>query len=206
MARSKSSSRWLRERFNDAYVRRAQQEGYRSRASYKLLEILEKDPLLSTGMIVIDLGAAPGGWAQIAAEKVGAEGLVLGVDILEMAPIPNVETIVGDFRENGVLEDVLTTLSGRPVDLVMSDMAPNISGVKAVDQPRAIYLAELAIELACQVLRPDGALITKLFQGEGFENCLQVLRSSFKRVVTRKPQASRARSREVYVVATGFQV
>jgi len=194
----------LKEHFDDPYVTRAQQEGYRSRAVYKLREIEEKDRLLRRGMTVVDLGAAPGGWAQVAAEKVGREGRVIALDILPMDPLPGVEVIEGDFRETAILERLLATIEGRTVDLVMSDMAPNISGMKAVDQPRAVYLAELALDLAEQVLKPGGDLLVKLFQGEGFDAYLRDLRARFDRVVTRKPDASRPRSREVYLLARGF--
>jgi 23S rRNA (uridine2552-2'-O)-methyltransferase len=206
MKRSKSSHRWLQEHHRDEYVLRAQKEGYRSRASYKLLEILEKDALIKPGMTVIDLGAAPGGWAQITAHLVGSKGKVIAVDLLPMDPIENVEFIQGDFQEQSVLDDIMVVLQGEQVDLVMSDMAPNISGVQAVDQPRAMYLAELSLELAEQVLKPGGCLLVKVFQGEGFDEFLKSLRMLFKQVVTRKPKASRARSREVYLLAKGYNL
>ena len=206
MARSKTSGRWLREHFDDEFVKRAQQEGYRSRAVYKLLEIDNKDRLLRPGMTVIDLGAAPGGWSQVARDRVGAKGCVVALDILPMDPIPEVEIVEGDFREEAVLNRLLAVLGERRVDLVMSDMAPNISGEKSIDQPRAMYLVELALDLARTVLNPGGDLLVKVFQGEGFDTYLKALRGSFGKVVTRKPEASRARSREVYLLARNYRV
>ncbi len=206
MARSKSSGRWLKEHFDDQYVVRAQQEGYRSRAAYKLLEIDNKDKLLKPGMTVVDLGAAPGGWTQIAADRVGRKGKVVALDILQMDPIPDVTVLEGDFREDEVLQQLLDALGGRPVDLVMSDMAPNISGVKSVDQPRAMYLVELALELARTVLKPGGDMLVKLFQGEGSEAYIKECRAAFGKVIIRKPDASRGRSREVYVLARNYIV
>lgn len=205
MARSKSSHQWMQRHVNDEYVKRAQKEGYRSRASYKLLELQEKDRLLKPGQIVVDLGAAPGGWSQIAAREVGRKGMVVALDILEMDSIAGVDFIQGDFREQGVMEQLLEKLEGRSVDLVISDMAPNVSGVNAVDQPRSMYLVELALDFARQVLKPGGALVTKVFQGEGFDEYIRDARTSFARVVTRKPKSSRPKSREVYMVATGFK-
>ncbi len=201
MARSKSSSKWLREHFDDPYVQRAQQDGYRSRASYKLLEIQEKDRLIKPGITLVDLGAAPGGWSQLATRFVTGTGRVVALDILPMDPLPDVEFIQGDFREQEVYEQLMQLLGKRPVDLVISDMAPNISGMKAIDQPRAMYLAELAVDFSRSALREGGDLLIKAFEGEGMEELRRGLRSSFQRVVTRKPAASRARSREVYLVA-----
>ena len=201
MARSKSSRRWLREHFEDEYVKRAQREGYRSRAVYKLEEIQQKDRVIKPGMTVVDLGAAPGSWSQFASSLVGREGKVVATDILPLDPLPGVSFVQGDFREDEVLEQLLQILEGRSVDLVMSDMAPNISGMDAVDQPRAMYLAELAVEFAQRVLRPGGALLIKIFQGEGFDALLKDLRSQYEKVVIRKPRSSRARSREVYALA-----
>ncbi|QJQ95411.1 MULTISPECIES: 23S rRNA (uridine(2552)-2'-O)-methyltransferase RlmE [Halomonadaceae] len=201
---SKTSASWLKEHFDDQYVQRSWQDGYRSRASYKLLELDEKAKLFRRGMSVIDLGAAPGGWSQVAAEKVGDSGLVIASDILEMDALVGVEFVCGDFTEEEVLEAILATLAGRPVDLVMSDMAPNMSGMAAIDQPQAMYLVELALDLARQTLAPGGNFLAKVFQGEGFDDYLKELRSSFARVVTRKPDASRARSREVYLLAEKF--
>ncbi|MDR9438539.1 MAG: 23S rRNA (uridine(2552)-2'-O)-methyltransferase RlmE [Halomonas sp.] len=202
---SKTSKGWLKEHFDDRFVQQSWQDGYRSRASYKLLALDEKDRLLRRGMTVIDLGAAPGGWSQVAAEKVGSEGVVIASDILEMDALADVDFIQGDFTEESVLEAILETLGDRPVDLVMSDMAPNMSGMAAIDQPQAMYLVELALDLARQTLSPGGTFLAKVFQGEGFDAFLKELRGSFARVVTRKPEASRARSREVYLLAEGFR-
>ncbi|GAB3341492.1 MULTISPECIES: 23S rRNA (uridine(2552)-2'-O)-methyltransferase RlmE [Chromohalobacter] len=201
---SKSSASWLKEHFDDRYVQRSWQDGYRSRASYKLLELDAKDALLKPGMTVIDLGAAPGGWSQIAADKVGAKGCVVASDLLEMDALAGVTFVQGDFTEMDVLERVLAALDGRRVDLVMSDMAPNMSGMAAIDQPQAMYLVELALDLARQTLSPGGRFLAKVFQGEGFDAYLKELRSSFRKVTTRKPEASRTRSREVYLLAEGF--
>lgn len=206
MARSKSSGRWLREHFDDPYVKRAQQEGYRSRAVYKLEEIDRRDRLLRPGMTVVDLGAAPGGWSQYARRAVGEKGRVVALDILPMDSMAGVEILQGDFREQEVLDRLLQTLGDHPVDLVISDMAPNISGVNSVDQARAMYLAELAVDLAKQILKPGGDLLLKVFQGEGFDAILAELRRSFKSIVIRKPKASRPRSREVYALARNYIV
>lgn len=201
--RSKSSRRWLGEHFADEYVKRAQAEGWRSRAVYKLEEIDAKDNLLRPGMTVVDLGAAPGGWSQYAARKLKGAGRILALDILEMDPLEDVVFLQGDFTEAEPLERLLEALGGQQADLVMSDMAPNMSGLGAVDQPRAMYLAELALELADKVLKPGGAFLVKVFQGEGFDAFLAALRQRFARVAVRKPKASRARSREVYLLGTG---
>lgn len=206
MARSKSSRRWLKEHEDDAFVQRARQEGYRSRAVYKFLEINDKDRLVKPGMTVVDLGAAPGGWSQVVADKVGRKGRVIAVDILPMEPLDNVAFLQGDFREQEVLERLLVMIGERRVDLVISDMAPNISGMEVVDQPRAMYLAELALDMARQVLKPGGNFLVKAFQGVGFDEYLRDLRSSFDKVITRKPKASRPRSKEVYLLARGFQM
>ena len=205
MARSKSSTRWLREHFTDEYVRRAQAEGYRSRAVYKLLEIQEKDRLLQPGATVVDLGAAPGGWSQLAARLVGPRGAVIALDILPLEPLAGMEFIQGDFRETVVLERLLDALNGRPVDLVISDMAPNTTGIKAVDQPRGMYLAELALDFARQCLRPGGDFLVKAFQGEGIDPFLGELRAAFAAVLPRKPKASRARSAERYWLARNYR-
>ncbi|MBZ0332206.1 23S rRNA (uridine(2552)-2'-O)-methyltransferase RlmE [Halomonas sp. ANAO-440] len=202
---SKTSKGWLKEHFDDRFVQQSWQDGYRSRASYKLLALDEKDRLFRPGMAVIDLGAAPGGWSQVAAEKVGPSGVVIASDILEMDALAGVDFIQGDFTEESVLDAILETLGNRPVDLVMSDMAPNMSGMAAIDQPQAMYLVELALDLARQTLKPQGRFLAKVFQGEGFDTYLKELRDSFSRVVTRKPEASRARSREVYLLAEGFR-
>ncbi len=195
----------MQRHLNDEYVQRAQREGYRSRAAYKLLEIQEKDRLLRPGQVVVDLGAAPGGWSQVAARLVGRKGAVFALDILDMEPLPGVTFLQGDFREQAVLGRLMDLLAGRSVDLVISDMAPNISGMTAVDQPRSIYLCELALDFARRVLPEGGVFTTKIFQGEGFDQYLKELRQSFQRVVSRKPKASRPKSRELYLVATGYK-
>ncbi|MCC5858150.1 MAG: 23S rRNA (uridine(2552)-2'-O)-methyltransferase RlmE [Ectothiorhodospiraceae bacterium] len=201
MARSKSSGRWLREHFNDRYVKEAQRQGLRSRAAFKLMEIQDKDRILAPGMRVVDLGAAPGGWTQVAARITGVHGRVIALDILPMDPLPDVTVLQADFTEDAALVALREALQGEPVDLVLSDMAPNISGMKAVDQPRAIYLAELALAFSREVLKPGGDFLVKTFQGEGFDAYLAELREDFQRVVTRKPKASRDRSRETYLLA-----
>lgn len=206
MKKSKSSRQWLDRHFRDEYVKRAQAEGYRSRAAYKLLELQERDKLLKPGQAVVDLGAAPGGWSQIAQRIVGPGGRVLALDILPMEPIAGVEFIQGDFREQEPLDRLRHLLNGEPVDLVISDMAPNVSGMTAVDQPKTIYLCEIALDLAREILRPGGGFIVKIFQGVGFDAYVRELRGSFARVVTRKPQASRTKSREVYLVAGNFNL
>lgn len=206
MARSKSSQRWLKQHFSDPYVKRAHQEGLRSRSAYKLLEIQEKNKLIKPGMVVVDLGAAPGGWSQLAAKLVGEKGKVYALDILPMPPLPDVDFIQGDFRDEAVLQQLLDQLQSIPVDLVISDMAPNLSGMRTVDQPRAMYLAELALDFAQRVLKPKGGFIIKTFQGEGFEAYLKLLRQLFKTVSIRKPAASRGASAEVYLVATGYHL
>lgn len=205
MAKSKSSKQWLKEHFDDHYVKRAQSMHYRSRACFKLLEIQEKDRLIKPGMTVIDLGSAPGGWSQVAVELVGDKGTVVASDILPMDAIAGVEFLQGDFTEAEVYEKLLTILGDTPVDLVISDMAPNMSGMKDVDQPRVMHLIELALDMASQVLKPGGSFVAKVFQGEGFDEYMRNCRASFSRVVTRKPDASRSRSPEVYLVATGFK-
>ncbi|WP_240753935.1 23S rRNA (uridine(2552)-2'-O)-methyltransferase RlmE [Natronospirillum operosum] len=199
--RSKSSAGWLDEHFSDPYVKQSQIDGYRSRASYKLLELNERDRLFRPGQVVLDLGAAPGGWSQVAAQLVGDAGMVVASDILPMDAVAGVRFVQGDFTDNDVYAAIVDALEGRPADLVISDMAPNMSGMAAIDQPAAMYLAELALDMAQQVLKPGGTLVAKVFQGEGFDAVLQACRQQFRRVVTRKPEASRARSREVYLVA-----
>ncbi|SFM34471.1 23S rRNA Um-2552 2'-O-methyltransferase [Ectothiorhodospira mobilis] len=206
MSRSKSSRRWLKEHFSDRYVQQAQESGWRCRAVYKLQEIDTRDRLLRPGMHVLDLGAAPGGWSQYAASRVGGSGAVVASDLLAMDPLPGVTFIQGDFREEAVLAAVLQALGERPADLVLSDMAPNFSGVDAVDQPRSMHLAELALDTAERTLKPGGDFLVKLFQGEGFDAYLKTLRSRFDRVQMRKPGASRARSREVYALAKGLKL
>lgn len=215
MAKSKSSKTWLKEHFDDEYVRRSQEDGYRSRAVYKLIEIDDKDRLLRPGMTVIDLGAAPGGWTEYCVKKLGAKGSIIALDILPMEPIEGVTIIQGDFREDEVYDELMQAVDAGSkggqtdqkkgvADLVICDMAPNISGMGSVDMPRAYYLSELALEFARQVLKPEGVFLVKLFQGDGFDNYIRELRSSFSRVVMRKPKASRPRSREVYALASGF--
>ncbi|PCJ90653.1 MAG: 23S rRNA (uridine(2552)-2'-O)-methyltransferase RlmE [Porticoccaceae bacterium] len=203
--RSKSSQRWLQEHNSDHYVKLSQQEGYRSRASYKLLELDKKDRLLRPGLTVVDLGAAPGGWSQVAAKLVGDKGRVVASDILPMDSIAGVDFVLGDFTDESVLNEILDTLGGDLADLVISDMAPNMSGMRAVDQPKAMYLVELALELACQILKPGGNFVAKVFHGEGFDQYILEVKSRFQRVATRKPDASRPRSREVYIVAKGLK-
>lgn len=206
MAKSKSSRRWLQEHFDDAYVHQAKKEGYRSRAAYKLLEIDEKDRILRKGMTVIDLGAAPGGWAQVVRRQLGDSGRVIALDILPMEGLAGVEFIQGDFREQEVFNQLLETLGDDQVDLVISDMAPNMSGMKSVDQPKGMYLNELTWDLAKRVLKPNGDLLMKVFQGSGFDELLGELRAGFDKVLSRKPKASRARSPEVYLLARGFRL
>ena len=205
MARTRSSKTWLAEHFSDEFVRRAQQEGFRSRAVYKLEEIDRRDRLLRPGMVVVDLGAAPGGWSQYVAHRVGPAGRVLALDILSMEPVAGVEVLQGDFTEQAAVDELLGCLQGRPVDLVISDMAPNISGIDSADQARAMYLAELAVEFAGQVLRTGGDFLVKVFQGSGYAPLHQDLRSRFDRVLVRKPKASRARSREIYLLGRGLR-
>ena len=205
MKRSKSSQRWLKEHFGDPFVRRAQKEGLRSRAAYKLEELIERDRLLRPGMVVVDLGAAPGGWSQVAAQHLGDRGRIVALDVLPMPAIAGVSFIEGDFREAEVLARLESELGGRPVDLVLSDMAPNMSGVAVVDQARAMELAELALDFARRHLVAGGDFLIKLFQGAGFDAYLKDLRRDFAKVTMRKPKASRARSREVYALATGFR-
>jgi len=205
MARSKSSGNWLREHFDDEFVKQSQKDGYRSRAVYKLKEIDEKDHLLKSGAIVIDLGAAPGSWCEYVVRKLKGKGRVIALDILPMEPMDGVEIITGDFLEDEVFNELLNTLGDDRPDLVICDMAPNMSGQQAIDIPRAMYMAELALDLAKQVLKPGGGLLVKLFQGEGFEDYSKQMRENFSRVVMRKPKASRARSKEIYGLATGFK-
>ena len=204
MAKSKNRT-WIKQHVKDPYVVQSQRDGYRSRASYKLLEIIEKNRLIKPGMTVVDLGSAPGGWSQVAAKKVGHQGSVIAVDILPMNPIAGVDFIQGDFTEEEILAELLKTIGNKPVDLVISDMAPNLTGMKAVDQPAVVYLAELAVDLAQKVLTKDGIFIAKLFQGEGFDEFVRNTRKVFNVVSLKKPDASRSKSREVYLVAKGLQ-
>ena len=205
MARSKSSHRWLKEHVNDPYVKQAQKDGYRSRSSYKLLELNEKDKLIRPGMLIMDLGSAPGGWSQVAGKLVGDKGRVLATDILPMDALRNVDFIQGDFREEAVFNEILAQLNGSRPDLIISDIAPNISGIDSADQASSIYLVELALDMARRVLKPKGNFVAKVFQGVGSDDYLKELRTSFDKVSIRKPSASRSRSREVYVVARGFK-
>jgi 23S rRNA (uridine2552-2'-O)-methyltransferase len=200
MKRSKTSKQWMREHVNDLYVQRAKSEGYRSRAAYKLMEIAQRDKVLRPGMVVVDLGAAPGGWSQVARAKVGPGGLVIAVDMAEMVSLPGVTFLQGDFREPDVVRALEAALSGRPVDLVLSDMSPNISGIALSDQARSMHLAELALEFAVKHLKPGGDIVVKVFQGSGFEDFLGGMRRQFERVMTRKPEASRGRSNELYLL------
>lgn len=205
MARSKTSAGWLKEHVDDIWVQKAQQDGYRTRASYKLIELDEKDQLIKPGMTVVDLGSAPGGWSQVVTRLLKGNGTIIASDILPMDPIEDVNFIQGDFTEESVFDELMAVIYGRPVDLVISDMAPNMSGVASIDQPGAMYLVELALDMARQVLRPNGQFVAKVFQGEGFDQYLDDVRTSFSKVMIRKPKASRARSREVYVVGKGFR-
>ena len=206
MAKKKSSSKaWMKEHRDDPYVQQAQREGYRSRACYKLLELQQKDRLISPGMTVLDLGSAPGGWSQVAAELVGHKGRVIASDILPMDALAGVEFIEGDFTDDEVFEQILALAGDDPVDCVISDMAPNMSGVAAVDQPKAMYLVELAVDMARRLLTPGGSFVAKIFQGEGFDELIRAVRGDFGRVLTRKPKASRPRSREVYLVASDYK-
>nr|BBD50111.1 heat shock protein FtsJ/RrmJ [Haliea sp. ETY-M] len=206
MPKKRSSSKaWLREHHDDPYVQQAKRDGYRSRACYKLLELQERDRLLRRGMTVIDLGSAPGGWSQVAAELVGDEGRVIASDILPMDAIAGVSFIQGDFTEEAVFDAICAEVGDNGADIVLSDMAPNMSGMSAVDQPRAMYLVELALHLARELLAPGGTFVAKVFQGEGFEALLADARTAFAKVQTRKPAASRPRSREVYLLARGYQ-
>jgi len=205
MGRSKSSSRWMQEHFEDEYVIMAQAQGYRSRAVFKLKEIQDKDQLIKPGMNIVDLGAAPGGWSQFARQLLGKKNKLVALDILPMDALDGVDFIQGDFREEMVLEQLFAVLQGAPVNLVMSDMAPNMSGNKGVDLPRAIYLGELALDAAKTVLSKDGSFLVKLFHGEGFESFHNEVQRHFSKVVIRKPKASRSRSNEVYILAKGFK-
>lgn len=195
----------MREHVNDFYVKRAKRQGFRSRAAFKLMEINERDRLLAPGMTVVDLGAAPGGWSQVVAEKVGARGKVIALDILQMQPVAGVDFICGDFREGAVLKELRHKLHGKAADLVICDISPNISGVSSHDQARAIELAQLALEFSAQVLKPQGGLLVKVFHGEGFEDFLKAMRSRFKQVISRKPKASRARSSEIYLLGKALR-
>jgi 23S rRNA (uridine2552-2'-O)-methyltransferase len=205
MSRTKSSHRWMQRHVNDEYVKRSRREGYRSRAAYKLLELQERDRFIRPGQLVVDLGAAPGGWSQVAAGIVGPRGQVLALDLLPIDPLPGVTVIQGDFHDEAVLARLHDVLDGRPVDLVISDMAPNLSGVAAVDQPRAMLLAELALAFCTENLRQGGGFVSKVFHGEGFDAWIKDIKARFGRVAMRKPKASRSNSREVFLVAGNYQ-
>ena len=206
MAKKKSSSRrWIEDHEKDEYVLRARREGYRSRACYKLLELDERYGLLRPGLAVVDLGAAPGGWSQVARQKVGASGFVVGLDLLDMEPLEGVEFIQGDFTEDSSLQLLMEKLDGRTVDLVISDMAPNLSGTRDIDQPRATYLVELAIDFAQSVLRPGGMFLAKCFEGEGIDDLRALIRRDFRQLNNLKPKASRNKSREVYLLGRGYK-
>ncbi len=201
MKRTRTSKAWMREHVNDTYVQLARKEGWRSRAAFKLMEIDDKDKLLTRGEVVVDLGATPGGWSQVAAKRVGdGGGMVIALDLIEMDPLHNVDFIQGDFREDDVLKQLEEKLANRKVGLVMSDMAPNMSGVPLVDQARIMYLAELGLEFSRVHLKPDGAFLVKVFQGTDYESFLRAMRETFKTVVVRKPDASRDRSAELYLL------
>jgi 23S rRNA (uridine2552-2'-O)-methyltransferase len=206
MAKSKSSGRWLSEHFDDYYVKMAQKKGFRSRSAFKLMELQEKYCLVKPGMVLVDLGAAPGGWCQVVRPLVGDSGKVLALDILEMEPLAGVEIILGDFTEDETLRALESALNGQQVDLVLSDMAPNMSGMSTIDQAKAMYLAELALEFVRSHLKPGGDFVVKLFQGTDFDVYVREVRSLFGKVQVRKPKASRPRSREVYLLARDRQV
>ena len=203
MKPTRTSKAWMMEHLNDPYVKLAQKEGYRARAAYKLMEIDDKDKLIKPGMTVVDLGSAPGSWSQVAVQRLKGQGKVIALDILDMQPIAGVTFIQGDFREESVLRVLEETINKTPVDLVIADMAPNISGVKDVDQAGAAYLTELALEFSKDWLKPNGNFLVKVFIGAGFEEILQNMRQMFDKVVTRKPKASRDRSSEVYLLGLG---
>ena len=205
MAKSKSSNDWLREHFDDPYVKKAQKAGYRSRATFKLEQTDKKDKLIRPGMAIVDLGSAPGGWSDYALRKLGGKGTVVALDILPMTPLSGVHFIQGDFREDEVLDELNIVLNSEPIGLVLSDMAPNITGVDAIDQPSSMYLVELALHFAIENLSKQGVFLVKVFQGEGFDVYLKEMKDSFQKVVTRKPDASRARSREVYLLGRGLK-
>ncbi len=204
--RSVSSNRWMQEHFDDEYVKKAQKLGLRSRAVFKIEEINNKDKIIKPGMNVVDLGAAPGGWSEYAVKVLNDKDIVVACDILPMEPLPGVAFLQGDFREDDVLEALLSKIGGRNVDVVLSDMAQNMSGNEATDQPRNMYLVELALDMCHQVLKKNGSFVVKVFQGEGFEQYMKDVKACFSTVRTRKPESSRARSREVYIVATGYKL
>jgi 23S rRNA (uridine2552-2'-O)-methyltransferase len=200
MKRTKTSKAWMQEHVNDPYVKLAQKDGYRARAAYKLLEIDDKDRLIKPGMVIVDLGSTPGSWSQVAIQRLKGNGRVIALDLLPMVGIPGVEFIQGDFREDEILTQLEEKLNGQQIDLVISDMAPNISGISSVDQPNAVYLTELAVDFSLKWLKPEGNFLVKVFIGSGFEEIVKIMRDSFEKVVTRKPKASRDRSTEVYLL------
>jgi 23S rRNA (uridine2552-2'-O)-methyltransferase len=206
MKRTKSSKQWLQEHFDDVYVKKAQAEGYRSRAIYKLKEVDEKEKLLKPGMTVVDLGAAPGGWTQYVSQKLNGRGRIIALDILPMDTLEDVDFILGDFREDEVLQKLINLIPKQSVDLLLSDMAPNMSGNSAIDIPRSMYLVELALDFAETMLKPGGSLFIKIFHGVGFDDLVKQVRASFEKVVIRKPAASRARSKETYLLAKGYNL
>ena len=206
MSRSKSSKRWLQEHFDDIYVKKAHAEGYRSRAIFKLKEVDEREHLLKPGMTIVDLGAAPGGWTQYVSEKLAGHGTIVALDILPMDALPGVDFIQGDFREDDILQQLMNVIPIRAVDLLLSDMAPNMSGTSAVDIPRAMYLAELAFDFGEKMLKPGGTMFIKIFHGTGFDGLIKLARQKFEKVVIRKPSASRSRSRETYLLAKGYNL
>ena len=205
MKRTRTSNAWLREHVNDTYVQRAKSEGYRSRAAFKLLEIDDRDHLIRAGEVVVDLGATPGGWSQVAAKRMQGKGRVIALDLLEMEPLHGVEFIQGDFREDDVLDRLAQTLGASPVDLVLSDMAPNLSGIASVDAARIIHVCELALEFAQSHLQKNGALLVKCFHGAGFDEMMKQFRLTFKEVRTRKPKASRGKSSEIFILGRGLK-
>src|SRR5450830_285037 len=200
MKRTRTSKGWMQEHLNDEYVKRAHRDGYRARAAYKLMEIDDKDHLIKPGMVIVDLGATPGSWSQVARQRLKEQGRIIALDILEMSPIPGVDFIQGDFREESVLKQLEEKLNNKPIDLVIADMAPNISGISTVDQANAAYLTELALDFSLKWLKPGGHLLVKVFIGSGFEEIMQNMRAGFEKVSTRKPKASRDRSSEVYLL------
>jgi len=206
MSRTKSSKRWLQEHFDDVYVKKAHAEGYRSRAVYKLKEVDDKESLLHPGMTVVDLGAAPGGWAQYVSEKLQGRGFIVALDVLAMDSLPDINFIQGDFRDDDVLQKLNNLIPERSVDLLLSDMAPNMSGSTAIDIPRAMYLVELAFDFAEKMLKPGGTMLIKIFHGSGFDDLVKQARASFEKVVIRKPSASRSRSKETYLLAKGYNL
>lgn len=201
MKRTRTSKAWMQEHVSDEFVKRANKEGYRARAAYKLMEIDDRDRLIRPGMVVVDLGAAPGSWSQVVMQRLKGQGKVIALDLLEMSPIPGVTFIQGDFREDSVLAELESHLAGKPVDLVISDMAPNISGISSMDQARMAHLIELALDFSAQWLKPGGHLLVKVFAGSGVDELVKAMRGQFRQVVTRKPKASRDRSSEVYLLA-----